>query len=353
LREESGRLIKCKIGLRAKFSTLCDEYSQRKGLQAATLRFSCGGRKIFPHDTPDSLGMDFTVTIEVIQLRAALPDTLCLRVKDMYNEFSNFKVKQTTPFRRIFNAYADQRGVREGSLMFYLNSMRSSPYDTAEILGLKENDFFDVIQYEEPGEVGLYDKRAVTTLPDRSSVGIRNDPVDGVGGTCIAPFTPVSSGTSEPFISVPWMGSGRQGMGGIGGVTFSAGLGETVGPLPFDVVGVGAGPSGWTAQKPLVPRAGRDGQLPFSFGSDHAGQSPFLFGGQVAWKPFLPPEGSTAQDPLCAGRAEQKPFLFGAGGAGQSAFLFGAGQTARKLFLSPVGAGAEAPPNFGACCACG
>ena len=81
LREESGRHIKRKIGLLAKFSTLCDEYAQRKGLQAATLRFSYGGRKIFPHDTPDSLGMDFTEIIEVIQLRAALPDTLCLRVR--------------------------------------------------------------------------------------------------------------------------------------------------------------------------------------------------------------------------------------------------------------------------------
>jgi hypothetical protein len=97
LREESGHLTKRNIGLLAKFSTLCDEYAQGKGLQAATLRFSYNGRKIFPHDTPQALGMDDTDIIEVTHLRAALPDTLCLRVQERYNEFSNFKVKKQPP----------------------------------------------------------------------------------------------------------------------------------------------------------------------------------------------------------------------------------------------------------------
>jgi len=64
-------------------------------------------------------------------------------VKDQTGEETMFKVKNTTSFGRIMNAYANRKGVRAVDLNFLLDGERIKPYQTIADLDLEDEDQVD------------------------------------------------------------------------------------------------------------------------------------------------------------------------------------------------------------------
>ena len=64
-------------------------------------------------------------------------------MKDQTGEETMFKVKNTTSFGRIMNAYANRKGVRAVDLSFLLDGHRIEPYETIADLDLEDEDQVD------------------------------------------------------------------------------------------------------------------------------------------------------------------------------------------------------------------
>jgi len=83
-----------------------------------------------------------------IKKEVDLGDTSCvniviIRVKDQTGEETMFKVKNTTSFGRIMNAYANRKGVRAVDLRFLLDGEPIEPYQTIADLDLEDEDQVD------------------------------------------------------------------------------------------------------------------------------------------------------------------------------------------------------------------
>jgi len=70
---------------------------------------------------------------------------ITLRLKSQSGEETMFKLLQTTPMSKIFNAYAAREGVDVASLRFLLNGRRVSSDATPAILELEDLDQIDAI----------------------------------------------------------------------------------------------------------------------------------------------------------------------------------------------------------------
>lgn len=72
-------------------------------------------------------------------------DTITIRVKDQTGVETYFKVKRSTPMEKVFNAYAQRKGVAKHSLVFLLLGQRINNEQTPRLLDLEENDRIDCI----------------------------------------------------------------------------------------------------------------------------------------------------------------------------------------------------------------
>ncbi len=72
-------------------------------------------------------------------------NALTLRVRDQTGEEMFFRVKQTTHMKKIFEAFANRRGVDILSLRFMLEGKRITAEDTPKLLELEEDDQIDVV----------------------------------------------------------------------------------------------------------------------------------------------------------------------------------------------------------------
>ena len=67
-------------------------------------------------------------------------ETVTIRVKDLTGEETMFKIKKSTKFVKIMNAYAMRKGVEAMSLRFLLDCERIHPDDTCATLQLEDGD---------------------------------------------------------------------------------------------------------------------------------------------------------------------------------------------------------------------
>ena len=72
-------------------------------------------------------------------------ETATIRVKDLTGEETMFKIKKSTKFVKIMNAYAMRKGAEAMSLRFLFGRERIHPDDTCETLELEDGDQVDVI----------------------------------------------------------------------------------------------------------------------------------------------------------------------------------------------------------------
>jgi small ubiquitin-related modifier len=70
---------------------------------------------------------------------------LNIRVKDQTGEETMFRIKNTTSFGKIMNAYASRKGVRAVDLRFLLDGERIEPYQTVADLDLEDEDQVDCL----------------------------------------------------------------------------------------------------------------------------------------------------------------------------------------------------------------
>jgi small ubiquitin-related modifier len=56
-----------------------------------------------------------------------------------------FKIKKTTKMEKVFNAYAQRKGVQVGSLRFLLDGERVTGEQTPKMLELEDGDQIDAV----------------------------------------------------------------------------------------------------------------------------------------------------------------------------------------------------------------
>jgi len=75
----------------------------------------------------------------------AAAGTITIRVKDQAGEETYFKVKKTTKMSKVFDAYAQRKGVQRKALRFLLDGERIQDDQTPDDLDLDENDQIDCL----------------------------------------------------------------------------------------------------------------------------------------------------------------------------------------------------------------
>ena len=70
-------------------------------------------------------------------------DTITLSIKDQSGDETFFKVKKTTPMKKIMAAYAQRKGVPQDTLRFILDGERVVPEDTPKTLEMLDKDQID------------------------------------------------------------------------------------------------------------------------------------------------------------------------------------------------------------------
>lgn len=72
-------------------------------------------------------------------------EVITIRVKDQTGDELCFKVKKSTKMSKIFDSYAQRRGVATNALRFMIDGERIQPDHTPKMLELDDNDQIDVM----------------------------------------------------------------------------------------------------------------------------------------------------------------------------------------------------------------
>mmetsp|Transcript_12812 Transcript_12812/g.24340 ORF Transcript_12812/g.24340 Transcript_12812/m.24340 type:complete len:90 (-) Transcript_12812:193-462(-) len=72
-------------------------------------------------------------------------EPITLRVRDQTGEETFFKIKKTTKMQKVFETYAQRKGVQVGSLRFMLDGERIDPTQTPKMLELDDQDQIDCL----------------------------------------------------------------------------------------------------------------------------------------------------------------------------------------------------------------
>mmetsp|Transcript_10612 Transcript_10612/g.13189 ORF Transcript_10612/g.13189 Transcript_10612/m.13189 type:complete len:195 (+) Transcript_10612:77-661(+) len=78
-------------------------------------------------------------------------ETLSVCIRDQTGEETFFKVKKTTKLEKVFNAYAERKGVNSSSLRFLLDGVRVRPEQTPTELDMEDNDQLDCMLEQQGG----------------------------------------------------------------------------------------------------------------------------------------------------------------------------------------------------------
>merc|ERR1712086_1192183 len=74
-----------------------------------------------------------------------------LKVKDQQGSEVQFKIKKATPLRKLMDAYCSRLGLQASQVRFMVDGERIAPDDTAEKLGLEDEDLIDVAMEQTGG----------------------------------------------------------------------------------------------------------------------------------------------------------------------------------------------------------
>ena len=81
------------------------------------------------------------------------PQHIQLKVKDQQGSEVQFKIKKSTPLRKLMDAYCSRLGLQASQVRFMVDGERIAPDDTAEKLGLEDEDLIDVAMEQTGGFV--------------------------------------------------------------------------------------------------------------------------------------------------------------------------------------------------------
>merc|ERR1712172_106561 len=74
-----------------------------------------------------------------------------LKVKDQQGSEVQFKIKKSTPLRKLMDAYCSRLGLTASQVRFMVDGERIAADDTAEKLGLEDEDLIDVAMEQTGG----------------------------------------------------------------------------------------------------------------------------------------------------------------------------------------------------------
>ncbi len=72
-------------------------------------------------------------------------ENITVKVRDQTGDEMQFRVKKTTKMSKIFDAYAQRRGIAAASLRFLLDGERIQPEQTPKMLELDDESQIDVV----------------------------------------------------------------------------------------------------------------------------------------------------------------------------------------------------------------
>eukprot|EP00438_Fugacium_kawagutii_P036420 Skav236205 [mRNA] locus=scaffold98:58207:74420:- [translate_table: standard] len=91
------------------------------------------------------------VLIHVMAEGGDAPQHIQLKVKDQQGSEVQFKIKKTTPLRKLMDAYCSRLGLQASQVRFMVDGERIAADDTAEKLGLEDEDLIDVAMEQTGG----------------------------------------------------------------------------------------------------------------------------------------------------------------------------------------------------------
>merc|ERR1712054_178449 len=122
--DQQGSEVQFKIKKTTPLRKLMDAYCSRLGLQASQVRFMVDGERIGPDDTAEKLGLEDEDLIDVAMEQtgggdaapagegAAAAAHIQLKVKDQQGSEVQFKIKKTTPLRKLMDPYCSRLGLQ-------------------------------------------------------------------------------------------------------------------------------------------------------------------------------------------------------------------------------------------------
>jgi len=82
----------------------------------------------------------------VVPKKAKPYDGINVRIRDYQtDEETDYRIKMTTPLGRLFDAFAQRKGVRSNSLRYFLKGLRLHETQTATNVGMEDDDMLDVM----------------------------------------------------------------------------------------------------------------------------------------------------------------------------------------------------------------
>merc|ERR1711982_266567 len=107
-------------------------------------------------ETVHKLPVSAPSVCEGIMTDAAAPEGqaaahIQLKVKDQQGSEVQFKIKKSTPLRKLMDAYCSRLGLQASQVRFMVDGERIAPDDTAEKLGLEDEDLIDVAMEQTGG----------------------------------------------------------------------------------------------------------------------------------------------------------------------------------------------------------
>lgn len=80
-------------------------------------------------------------------------EPITIRVRDQTGEETFFKIKKSTKMAKVFETYAQRKGVQSSSLRFLLDGERIKPDDTPKMLELDDQDQIDCMLEQTGGSM--------------------------------------------------------------------------------------------------------------------------------------------------------------------------------------------------------
>jgi hypothetical protein len=159
VKDQDGNDLYFKIKKHTPLKKVMDAYCERQGKARGLVRFLFEGTRVQDNDTPDSLELEDGDMIQVFLEQQggedsqagddAGPDPVLkhinIKVKDDDGHEIAFKLKKTTPLKKLMDAYAQQQGKAPDTLRFYTpEGHRVLPSDTPDSIELEDGDMIDV-----------------------------------------------------------------------------------------------------------------------------------------------------------------------------------------------------------------
>mmetsp|Transcript_6533 Transcript_6533/g.11351 ORF Transcript_6533/g.11351 Transcript_6533/m.11351 type:complete len:107 (+) Transcript_6533:92-412(+) len=81
----------------------------------------------------------------------AVDQHIQLKVKDQHGSEIIFRIKRSTPLKKLIDAYCMRNGLASTQVRIMVDGERIAPEDTADYLGLENDDVLDAVQAQHGG----------------------------------------------------------------------------------------------------------------------------------------------------------------------------------------------------------